>query len=73
MTERRAVAICACGVTENRETQCEAFFMALANDGTVWITDDRMALGNATQPITGPWIQLQELPQPPSEPEDMPF
>jgi len=50
---RKFIQIAACGVTENHCTQCDAYFVATADDGTTWMRTDK----------DGNWYPLGECPQ----------
>lgn len=51
---RKIIQIAACGVQENGQTQCDAYFTALCDDGSVWITDNRRG---------SDWHSLPAIPQ----------
>lgn len=55
--KRRPIQIVACGVDDTRTTQCEAFLFALADDGTMWFTDNRTRFSE--------WSSVTSLPEAP--------
>jgi hypothetical protein len=58
--KRKIVQVTAAGVEEKQSTQCECFLFALCDDGTLWMTDNRIVFGRPGEPY---WTRLQDVPQ----------
>ena len=54
---RKIIQITSTGVDETSSTQCEAIFMALCDDGTLWAMNNRCMWNN------NPWERVSNVPQ----------
>ena len=54
---RKIIQITSTGVENTIQTQCNVMFMALCDDGTVWVTSDRILWDD------NPWENVKGVPQ----------